>query len=213
VAAVDELLEDEVPRRRSALTLVVAVVVVVALLLAAVGALLLLGTRRGGSPTEAGSGQPAQAGPVPFEQRVPADQRAPLPARTLGGFADGPPVDLTAYRGRPLVLNFWATWCDPCVEEMPDFDRVASDLAGEVAFLGVDVADAPRQAEPFVQELGIGYDLAVDPDQRLAAEVGVASMPTTLFVDEGGTIVHRAYGALDERALRAALADHLGVGA
>ncbi len=108
-------------------------------------------------------------------------------------------------------MNFWATWCAPCVEELAELDRVARETEDEVAFLGVDVADPPRLAEPFVEELGIGYDLAVDPDRALALEVGVATMPTTLFIDPEGTIVHRTYGVLDAPGLRAALADHLGV--
>ena len=197
-------------RRRPGWTLAVAVLLVVALLASAVSVLLLLRGR--GRSDEPPSGNTlAEAGPVPFTERVPADREAPLPDRSLGGFGDGPAVDLAAYRGRPLVVNFWATWCAPCVEEMPDFDAVAGELGDRVAFLGVDVADAPRFAEPFAQELGIDYDLAIDPDRSLAAEVGVASMPTTLFVDAEGTIVHRAYGALDAPGLRAALADHLGV--
>jgi len=203
----DEVWDDGAPQRRSGLTLVVAVVVVAALLAVAVGALVLLRTRGDAAPVAA----PAPAAPVPFDQRVAADVRAPLPDRVLGGFAGGGPVDLAAYRGRPLVVNFWATWCAPCVEEMPAFDQVAGETEDQVAFLGVDVADPPRLAEPFVRELGIGYDLAVDPDRALALEVGVATMPTTLFVDAEGTIVHRAYGALDVAGLRAALADHLGV--
>jgi thiol-disulfide isomerase/thioredoxin len=151
------------------------------------------------------------AGPVPFSEQVAADQRAPLPPRTLEGFADGPPVDLAAYRGVPLVVNFWATWCAPCVEEMPAFQEVAAQAGERVAFLGVDVADAPRQAEPFVRELGIDYDLARDPDRTFAQEVGVFAMPTTLFVDADGTIVHRQVAPLDADALRGALRDHLGV--
>jgi len=203
----DEVWDDGALRRRSGLTLVVAVVVVAALLAGAVGALVLLRTRGDAAPAAA----PAPAAPVPFDQRVAADVRAPLPDRVLGGFGGGAPVDLAAYRGRPLVVNFWATWCAPCVEEMPAFDQVAGETEDQVAFLGVDVADPPRLAEPFVRELGIDYDLAVDPDRALALEVGVATMPTTLFVDAEGTIVHRAYGALDAAGLRDALADHLGV--
>lgn len=156
---------------------------------------------------------PAEAGEtVPLlSDRPAADARFPLPERTVEGFAGGPPVDLARYRGRPLVLNFWATWCPPCVGEMPDFDTVAQEVADEVAFLGVDVQDAPRRAEPFVAELGITYDLAVDPDRELFSEVGGFGMPTTLFVDAEGTVVHRATGPLDGQALRAAIAEHLGV--
>lgn len=152
----------------------------------------------------------AQAGPVPFSERPDPQERAPLPDRTLEGFAGGPPVALAGYRGRPLVVNFWASWCGPCVEEVPAFQEVAS-AQDDVAFLGVDVADAPRAAQRFAAEAGITYDLAIDPDRALAGEVGVFGMPTTLFVDAEGMIVHRALTPLDAEGLRAALREHLGV--
>jgi len=159
---------------------------------------------------ETAAAAPGSTVPLLSEQ-PPADVRFPLPQRTVTGFAGGPPVDLAAYRGRPLVVNFWATWCPPCVGEMPDFNAVAAEVEGEVAFLGVDVQDAPRRAEPFIAELGIDYDLAVDPDRELFSEIGGFGMPTTLFVDAEGVVVHRQTGPLDADALRAALADHLGV--
>jgi cytochrome c biogenesis protein CcmG/thiol:disulfide interchange protein DsbE len=155
----------------------------------------------------------AVEGPIPFSERPAQDDRAPLPARTLEGFADGEPVALDDYRGRPLVINFWASWCGPCVEEMPAFQQVAQETAGEVAFLGVDVADAPRAAEPFVAEVGVTYDLALDRDRELVSELGVFAMPTTLFVDADGIVVHRVPAPLDADALRAALREHLAVGA
>ncbi len=151
-------------------------------------------------------------GPVPFSERPAPDERAPLPDRSLEGFAGAEPVALADYRGRPLVLNFWASWCGPCVEEMPAFQQVATELEDEVAFLGVDTRDAPRPAARFVTDLGITYDLAVDREGALAGEVRAFGLPTTLFVDPDGTIVHRATSPLDAEGLRAALREHLGVG-
>jgi thiol-disulfide isomerase/thioredoxin len=193
---------------RTRRTLLVGVAAVVVVLAAAVAAVAVA---RAGAGPAAQPGAGTAAGPVPFDERVDADERAPLAARTLEGFGGGPPVDLTAYRGRPLVVNFWATWCDPCVKEMPGFQRVWTEVADEVAFLGVDVADGPRQAEPVVAELGISYDLARDPDRTFATESRVYAMPTTLFVDAEGTIVHRATRDLDEAELREALRTHLGI--
>lgn len=141
----------------------------------------------------------------------PADQRRPLPDRVVDGFAGGPAIDLAAYRGRPLVVNFWASWCAPCVEEMPDFNRVAAEMSDQVAFVGVDVKDAGRRAEPFVAELGITYDLAVDPDAELYGAVEALGMPTTLFVDPEGTIVYRHLGPLNADKLREGLREHLGI--
>lgn len=182
-------------------TVVVAAVLVV---LALGGVVLAVALARDEAP-------PALSGPVPFSERPAPGEQAALPDMTLDGFADGAPVALGAYRGRPLVVNFWATWCGPCVEEMPAFQEVATDLDEQVAFLGVDTRDAPAPAERFVADLGITYDLAADPEGTLGAGVGVFGLPTTLFVDPDGTIVHRATAPLDAEQLRAALRDHLGI--
>jgi cytochrome c biogenesis protein CcmG, thiol:disulfide interchange protein DsbE len=182
-------------------TLVIAVGVVVLVL---GGAVLAIALTREDPP-------PVANGPMPFSERPAPDERAPLPEHTLDGFAGGEAVALADYRGRPLVLNFWASWCVPCVEEMPAFQQVAGELDGEVAFLGVDTRDAPRSAERFVDDLGITYDLAVDRDSVLASSLGVFGLPTTLFVDSEGTIVYRATSPLDAEGLRAALREHLGV--
>lgn len=191
-------------------TVLVGVVLTLLLLGGAVAGLLLVRGDGGTAPAEAVPGTAAE-GPLAFEEQVAPTEPVPLPARTLEGFGGAPPVDLAAYRGAPLVVNFWATWCDPCVEEMPGFQEVASQVEGRVAFLGVDVADGPRQAEPFVAELGITYDLARDPDRTFARELRIIGMPTTLFVDAEGMIVHRHATPLDADQLRQAIRDHLDV--
>ena len=146
-----------------------------------------------------------------LEDRVPPTQQAPLPDATLDGVADGEPVERAAYRGAPLVVNFWASWCAPCVSEMPDLEVVAREYAGRVPILGVNVQDAPANAEAFVDELGITYDLATDPRGELYAEVDAFGMPTTLFVDAEGTIVYRHTGIIDADGLRELIAERLGV--
>lgn len=188
-------------------TLLLSVAVVLAALAGVVVA--NLATRGAGTPAADGDGQ---AG-VLLQQRVSPDAQEPLPDITLDGFAGGEAVALAAYRGQPLVLNFWATWCAPCVEEMPDFEQVWADVDQRVAFLGVNVQDSPLAAEPFVDELGISYDLAADPEAELYHAVRAFGMPTTLFVDTAGTIVFRHTGALDAPQLRALLGEHLGVDA
>lgn len=208
-------MESPAPPRSGARGTVLVALAVVALLAAVIGA-VALSRERVTSPSGAWVGVPGdevQGEFVPFDERVAPDERAPLPARTLEGFGAGAPVDLAAYRGRPLVVNFWATWCAPCVEEMPAFQQVFTEVGDEVAFLGVDVADGPRRAEPFAAELGISYDLARDPQETFAREVGVFAMPTTLFVDAQGTIVHRSAGGLTGDELREALRTHLAAAA
>lgn len=205
-----DVTDSALGRRRAIRTVVIgAVVVLVAI---AVGGILAAGST---TPETAPDQEPPYAfgaGPniLPTDA-PPADQRSPLPERQVDGFAGGPAIDLASYRGRPLVVNFWASWCAPCVEEMPDFNRVAAEVSDQVAFLGIDVKDAARRAEPFVTELGITYDLAVDPDAELYGAVQALGMPTTLFVDPEGTIVFRHLGPLNADKLRDGLREHLGV--
>lgn len=139
----------------------------------------------------------------------------PLPDVELEAFAEGGgTIKGSDFRGTPLVVNFWATWCAPCVAEMPELEEVATELEERVAFLGVNYRDPDRAAaRAFVEELGISYPLVVDPAGEFLAAVDGVVMPTTLFVDAEGTIVYRHAGALDDRELRDLLREQLGVGA
>jgi cytochrome c biogenesis protein CcmG/thiol:disulfide interchange protein DsbE len=185
-------------------TLVLGLAVVVAFVVGAVGVSVL--TDEPGPSAQAPAGQSAGG----LEERVEPTRTAPLPEATLEGFGGGT-VELAAYRGRPLLVNFWASWCAPCVAEMPDFQDFADAHGDEVALLGVNVQDAPANARAFVEELGIDYDLAVDPQGELYADVEAFGMPTTLFVDDGGIIRYRHTGPLDLAELREAVEVHLGV--
>jgi thiol-disulfide isomerase/thioredoxin len=188
----------------------------------AVAAGLLAWVSAGAEPGPGGVAEPAgqQAGEPQAPGRQAPGQRAAasapaqapttLPATTLTGFDDSPPVETSDYRGRPLVVNFWATWCGPCRQEMPAFQQVAEQTE-QVAFLGVDVQDAPAKATDFVERLGIRYDLATDRSGDFYNAVGAFGMPTTLFVDASGTIVARHTGALTAEALRDKLRTELSV--
>lgn len=193
---------DAPTRRRSSLrTIGVAVVLVVGIL----ATVAFLSQRT--TPAEVGSGTD-----LPRPGASPdADETFALPPATLAGFAGGPEVNLADFRGKPLILNFWATWCAPCVKEMPEFKRAAEEFGDAVTFLGVDVEDAPPNAEPFVKRLGINYPLAIDPRRELYRSVGNFGMPTTLFVDPDGLVQYRHTGPLDAEELRALAAEHLDV--
>ena len=198
--------DDSPGRRGSGLrTIAVGVAVVLAVL---VGVAVWSSRDAEPLPTVSGSGQEA----LPTNQPA-ADESFALPAATLEGFAGGPPVDLADFRGTPMVVNFWATWCAPCVKEMPAFQEVAADLRDQVTFLGVDVEDSPPNAEPFIERLGIDYPLAIDPQREFARSVNIFGMPTTLFVDADGIVQYRYTGPLEEAQLRELLAEHLGVSA
>lgn len=184
-------------------------IAVVAAVLVGVGLATLLGGDR--RPSSGPGSFRVPQGAVGLSERLPATARGPLPEVTLAGFAGRPDIALTIFRCRPLVVNLWATWCAPCVEEMPAFQQVAAAARGKVAFLGVNVADDPDAASAFVAKLGITYDLATDPRQDFFHRIAAYGMPTTLLVDPQGTVVYRHTGPLDAPALRRLLAEHLSV--
>ena len=192
------------PRRSSLRTILLGVVLVVGLLVA-VAVAASRGQSASPEPPVAGSGDNLPR----LEDRPPADQAFALPPATLEGFGGGPSVDLADFRGEPLIVNFWATWCAPCVKEMPEFSKAFAEFGDQVAFLGIDVEDAPPNAEPFVERLGIDYPLAIDPRREFYRSVGNVGMPTTLLVDGDGIVRYRHTGPLDLAQLKALVGEHL----
>jgi thiol-disulfide isomerase/thioredoxin len=119
-------------------------------------------------------------------------------------------VTLEDYRGTPLVLNFWASWCPFCIEEMPGFERVRAKFEGSVSFLGVGMRETSRSlAEDLVERTGVTYDLAEDPEGALFVAVEGRNMPTTLLITADGHIAERIGGPLQERQLEALILEHL----
>jgi DsbE subfamily thiol:disulfide oxidoreductase len=133
-----------------------------------------------------------------------------VPDRTMTTL-DGEELSLAALAGEPLVVNLWASWCPPCVAEMPDLERVHLDLADQVRFVGINTQDDRAQAEALAARTGVTYELTLDPDGAVFRDLEAVSMPTTFLVDADGVIVHRHAGLLTEQQLRELLDEHLGV--
>ena len=119
---------------------------------------------------------------------------------TFDGF-DGAPRTIADYRGIPLVVNFFAAWCPPCVREMPEFQDVYASLDGRVAFLGLSQDRSPEDALDLVQRTGVTYDVGWDPDLEVYSATGSLAMPTTAFVSPDGELLDTFAGALDAAAL------------
>lgn len=115
--------------------------------------------------------------------------------------------------GNPMVVNFFASWCSPCVKEMPDFETVSQDLGDEVDFFGLALQDRPEDAQRIVEQTGVTYDWSRDIQGDIAGAAGVVQMPTTMFVDADGEVVEVHAGALDADRLRSLVDEHLGVSA
>ena len=134
----------------------------------------------------------------------------PAPDVTFSLF-DGSQATLADYRGQPLVLNFWASWCPACVAEMPSFQEVHEAVGAEVRFLGLDVQDTRGAADAFVEQSGVTYLLGEDPDGAILATFDGIAMPTTIFIDEAGNVVERHSGAIFEDDLRQKILELFGV--
>ncbi|MCC5952763.1 MAG: TlpA family protein disulfide reductase [Acidimicrobiia bacterium] len=135
--------------------------------------------------------------PEPPPPTVAAPVGAPISDLTLETF-DGGELTLTDLAGQPLVVNFWGSWCAPCLAEMPDLQRLHERFAGRAHVVGLNVADGEDRARAFARDLGITYALAWDTDGVVLRQVGGTQMPTTVFVDAGGQIVDVVGGILDE---------------
>jgi cytochrome c biogenesis protein CcmG/thiol:disulfide interchange protein DsbE len=124
----------------------------------------------------------------------------PAPAFSLVDL-DGTRISLEGLRGRPVVLNFWATWCQPCVVEHPVLVDGARRYSGRVHFVGVIYQDEPDLIRRFTRQRGVWGPSLVDPEVRVAIAYGVYGAPETFFIDSQGTIVEKVTGPLDSGRL------------
>lgn len=120
--------------------------------------------------------------------------------------AEGNAVKLSELFGKPIVLNFWASWCPPCKGEMPEFNKVYEEVGGDITFMMVDLADGQRETKEkgaeYVKGQGFTFPVYFDTEQDAARKYGIASIPTTIFIDKDGYIVTGAERAIDEKTLR-----------
>ena len=186
-------------------------VVVVAVAAAVVAVVALAGGGGKGLAPEAATGQVELVGSGVAV--VPEAERPPLPAFS-GRTLDGEELDLASLRGRPLVLNFWASWCGPCRAEQQGLELASRTLAGrDVRMVGVNIRDDRGAAASYLEEFGVGYPSLFDRAALLSARLGALgpqAPPYTLVVDARGRVAARVFGALpggDPRRQAALLTD------
>jgi cytochrome c biogenesis protein CcmG, thiol:disulfide interchange protein DsbE len=125
----------------------------------------------------------------------------PAPEFTLrtvsGGNAFGP----AKFRGKPVVVNFWATWCRPCWDEHPTLTQAARTLGDRVQFIGVVFQDEESKIQSFLEQRGAGYPTVVDERGKTAIAYGVGGIPETFFLDATGRIVAKHDGPLSPEQL------------
>jgi len=176
---------SDVPWRRAAAVVVVALAAVWA------GSTAL---REPALPAFVASGAPVE---------LPAERE--LPAVSLQQFEGM----LVGQRGRPVVVNVWASWCAPCRTEMPLLDQAARSYGSEAVILGVASKDDPAAAQRFLDELGITYPNVFDESGRIRVALGLTAYPTTYVFGADGALRARVDGGISEQRLAGLIEDAL----
>lgn len=125
----------------------------------------------------------------------------PLPSAVL----QAPGVTLADLRGKPALVNFWASWCEPCREEAPELERLDRSLHGSASLVGVDYTDAAGNARDFIDHYGWTFPVLSDPDGIFGARYRFSGLPTTVVLNSGGRIVETLRGPQTAADLRRAL--------
>lgn len=190
---------DRAPRRRAVTAAVAAVVAAVAVIATA----FALGPGSGSVDPGTSARPAADSSPT-----VSEPQAGQLPDLEFTRFRTGETDRLGAYRGKPLVINFFASWCTSCLAELPRLEQAYQDHQDELVFLGLNLQDSRESAAEVIRDAGLTYPIGVDPQGQLFQALGGVGMPTTLFVAADGTVLERHTGELSVEQLTAKLEGH-----
>lgn len=118
---------------------------------------------------------------------------------------DKQPVTLSSFVGKPIILNFWASWCGPCQSEMPDFEEIYNKYNGQIEFLMINLTDGGREtldtASDYIKKQQYHFPVYYDLDMTASSTYFVSSIPQTFFIDANGQIVSYAKGAMTKTAI------------
>jgi peroxiredoxin len=141
--------------------------------------------------------------------RAPDEQHslvgAPAPDFSLKAQSGGVRASPGDHRGQVVIVDFWATWCDPCRDSFPVYQRLVSRFRGDLAILGVSVDEDPDGIAAFAQQTGVKFPLAWDEGQVVARQYGPDKMPTSFMLDRNGIVryVHSGFRSGDEDDIEA----------
>jgi len=143
-------------------------------------------------------GNPDRDIPSNFLGREVPDFDLPVYERFVAEY--GPRLSLAEVRGRPMVINFWASWCGPCYDEAPHLQRAHERYGDEVLFIGIQTQDRDARAagRAFIERFGLTFPNLFDGDSRVSIAYGLFGVPETFFVHADGTLQHKYAGPVTE---------------
>jgi len=149
---------------------------------------------------------------------VPGSQSAALDAAPVAGHPapdftlptlSGETLSLSDFKGRPVLINFWATWCPPCRAEFPDFQRAHIDNADELVIIGINntPTDQPDRVADFVADMGVTFPIVLDESGEVGKTYNVLGLPTTVFIDRDGLVNEVFTGPINQAYIEAKLSE------
>jgi cytochrome c biogenesis protein CcmG/thiol:disulfide interchange protein DsbE len=137
---------------------------------------------------------------------------APAPAFDVARLDQpGERLRLADYRGKPVLVNFWASWCVPCRQEMPELQAMRDRYGGRLEVVGINMWDTPTDAKALLVELGVTYPQAIDSDSTIVADFGIDTVPSTAFITADGRFAAVASGKPSPAELQEMVTEHLGL--
>lgn len=107
---------------------------------------------------------------------------------------DGQTVNMSDLKGRLVVLNFWATWCVPCIKEMPEFQKAHESLHPKVKIIGINLAESKEKVGEYIRDKGLSFSILLDAYGNVSQEYRVVNLPVTFFITPDGIIREKVFG-------------------
>ena len=145
-----------------------------------------------------------------FKPGMPIKEGVAAPDFT-GELIDGTSITLSELQGKPVIINFWATWCGPCVKEMPAFERLKDDFGDKIGIIAVNCGDDAGTVKDFVEENGYTFPVVLDEEYSISMLYPTNSIPYTVVLDAEGKVTHISTGALDADTMYERYKEALGV--
>lgn len=143
--------------------------------------------------------------------KVKVKEGQDFPELKVAAFPGKAAVDAAKFKGKVVIVDFWASWCEPCKVELPALNKLHQKYKGKVVVIGVNVDDNLNDAKSFLKDHPVGFDLVHDKGQKNSTDLGIEKMPTSFILSKGKVVkVHEAFRAGDEKKIEDELKKLLG---